>query len=178
MKELLEKLTVWKKEYQEHSAKGHVILIECLEHAALSRDVSVFDHALQCVPHKHGPVLTKWLMEFSPIVPKDSTSFRIKKGTKEVAEKPFNVEGAKANPYYSFMPEKEVTEFDPEKWVRGVIAKAQKEKVQQIHLYKLAALLRAEGAFADVAEEKPAAEQPKADIPQIGGFVQTEAVAA
>jgi hypothetical protein len=115
---LINKFTALRAKWDSLKEEFHAALVEALQHAEKCGDVTVFDHALQCLPEKQGPLLTKWLNAFSPIVAKDSRSY---KKDKSPTAKKWNIKDAMESPYYSFAPEKNETEFNVEKFIKSVI---------------------------------------------------------
>lgn len=104
--------------------KLHELLIQCLEHAKEHGDVTSLNFALQIIPLKHGPLFSAWLKKYTPVIPKDASTYKLNsKGS-------WNIDGAKAETYFSMGAQKNVTEFDVEKYIKAVITKVRKERDQ------------------------------------------------
>lgn len=122
--DLISKFTALKAKWDTLKGEFHDALVNALEHVKQHGDVTVLDHALQCLPEKQGTLLTKWLAEYTPVIPKDGTHY---KKDKTPQAKAWDIAAAKDNPYFSFAPSTNETVFDVEKFIKMVVTKLNKE---------------------------------------------------
>jgi len=101
----------WCKSVVDSQAVGHTLAVRALTHASQHGDVSLMQALVDGLrdrgdgkKHVYVTGLTRWMREYSPVKIKPNGNWGLKREDEE-GYRPFDIENATKNPFWSLVPE-------------------------------------------------------------------------